>query len=351
MTDIWELADFQTPWSLHSVVTLRIAEHIEAGATWIDELAEAAGCDLTALHNVLSHLVGRGVFEEPEPGRFALNGTARDLLHPGVRLGFDLDGLGGRFAHAWSTLPTYVRTGHSGYRERFGRDFWEDLAAHPDLGTAFDDLMGPAGHGVPDPDFELVDGWEDVRSVVDVGGGTGAMLAQILRARPGCRGTLVDLPGTVARSGPTFAAAAVADRVSTVGQSFFDPLPAGADIYLLRKVLNDWPEQETVAILRRCAEAARPAGRVGARGGVAPDGAARGLTIERILIGGETSTVEEFRELARQAGLRVVAAGTQRSGRFVVECRPAGRWVRGSAGRRIAAGPPAPSRPAETPPG
>ncbi len=85
---------------------------------------------------------------------------------------------------------------------------------------------------------------------------------QILRARPHLHGTLVDLPRTVARSGEIFQAAGVAERATTVGQSFFDPLPAGADLYLLTGMLNDWPDREATAILSRCAEAARPAGRV-----------------------------------------------------------------------------------------
>jgi hypothetical protein len=322
MTDLWELADLSTPWSLCTVATLRIAEHIDAGVTDIRKLATAAGCDSTALHNVLSHLVRKGVFEEPEPGRFALNDAARGLLDPGMRIGLDLDGLGERMAHAWSTLPAYVRTGRSGYPERFGRGFWEDLEAHPELAAQFDALIGPAGHGAPDPELPLVDGWDPVRTVVDVGGGTGAMLAEILRAHPEVRGTLVDLPRTVARSGPIFEAAGVADRVTTVGQSFFDPLPAGADLYLLKSVLNDWPEPETVAILRRCTEATRPAGRVVVMGGVAPEGAARGLEIEKVLLGSETNTVDEFRELAQRAGLTVRATGRAPSGRFVVECRP-----------------------------
>jgi hypothetical protein len=127
----------------------------------------------------------------------------------------------------------------------------------------------------------------------------------------------------VARAAETFQAAGVADRVTTVGQSFFDPLPAGADVYLLKKVLNDWPDQETSAILRRCAEAARPDGRVVILGGVSPDGVPRRLTIEMMLVGGRSNTVAEFRELARGAGLEVVAADRQSSGYFVVECRPA----------------------------
>jgi len=116
--------------------------------------------------------------------------------------------------------------------------------------------MGPAGHGVPDFDIELTGGWDGLRTMVDVGGGTGAMLASLLRRHPHVRGILVDFPGTIARASEILTGAGVADRATLRGQSFFDPLPAGADLYLLKSVLNDWPDEQTVAILRRCAEAA-----------------------------------------------------------------------------------------------
>jgi len=245
-----ELSDLRTPWCVHVAATLRIADHIAAGITDIDGLAAAAGCDAGTLHSLLGHLVSKGVFEEPAPGRFALNETAQGLLDPAQRLGLDLDGIGGRFAYAWGTLLTYVRTGKPAYRETFGLPFWEDLDAHPDIAASFDALIGPVGHGAPTPEFQIISGWESVRTVVDVGGGTGALLAEILRARPEVRGTLVDLPRTVARSGEIFQAAGVADRVTAIGQSFFAPLPAGADLYLLKKVLNNWPDREALAILR-----------------------------------------------------------------------------------------------------
>ncbi len=186
--------------------------------------------------------------------------------------------------------------------------------------------MGPAGHGVPDFDVELSDGWEAVRTVVDVGGGTGAMLASLLRRHPQTRGILVDLPGTVARAGEIIESFGVGDRMTAMGQSFFDPLPAGAELYLLKSVLNDWPDEPTVAILRRCAEAAEAAGTaktaIAILGGVSADEEPRSLGIDMLVAGGKTSTLTQFTELARQAGLDVIAARTQSSGRFVVECRP-----------------------------
>src|SRR4051794_16245681 len=195
-------------------------------------------------------------------------------------------------AHAWGTLETFVRTGRPAYAERFGLPWWDDLAAHPELGAEFDELMGYAGHGAPDVDFPI--DWDGIETVVDVGGGTGALLTELLRRRPALRATLVDLPGTVERAHGDFA---------KVGQSFFDPLPH-ADLYILKSILNDWPDAETDAILTNVARARTRAVVIG---GVAPDDAPRRLDIEMVLLGGRTDTLSEFRERAARAGLRVVA--------------------------------------------
>ncbi len=272
---------------------------------------------------MLRHLVEQGLFVQPEPGRFALNDAARGLLEPAARFGFDLEGMGGRMAHAWASLLPAVRTGAPAYHTIFGRPFWEDLQANPAIAADFDGLMGP-GHGTPDPDVLVTGTWEGVRRVVDVGGGTGALLAAILRAHPDVQGTLVDLPGTVARSAEVFRAAEVEGRVRTAAQSFFDPLPAGADLYLLKSVLSDWPDREAAALLRRCAEAARPAGRVIVLNGVSPDeqGQPAPELLMMILVGGRDRSLSQFRALAAGAGLRVQATTLQPSGRYLVECRP-----------------------------
>src|SRR5262245_15337 len=321
--DLEALLDLATPWCLRVVATLGIPELMAGGREQVEDLAAAAGCDARALAGVLGHLAHHGVVRDLGGGRFGPT-PATERLGEMARF-LSLDGIGGRMAGAWASLLTYVRTGRPGYAEVFGLPWWDDLAAHPDLAAEFDALMGPAGHGTPD-DVELAGGWDAVRTVVDVGGGTGAALAQLLRLHPGVRGVLVDLPGTVARSDACFADAGVTERVSTVGQSFFDPLPAGADVYLLRKVLNDWPEAEQVALLRRCAEAAgqaEPPGRVVVVRSVVADGTPRGLAIETLLLGGVAPTLDEFRRLAEVAGLTVVAAGTQASGDHVVECATA----------------------------
>jgi SAM-dependent methyltransferase len=321
--DLWALADLETPWSLRVAATLRVAEQIEAGHSDIGDLAHACCADCDALASVLRHLVGKGIFAEPSPGVFALNDGARGLLDPSARLGLDLNGIGGRMAHAWSSLLAAVRSGRPAYHQVFGRPFWEDLDAHPEVAATFDALMGPAGHGTPDPEILLDPSeWPSIRTIVDVGGGTGALLAEVLRARPHVTGTLVDLPRAVARSAGIFREAGVADRVTVVGQSFFEPLPAGRDVYMMKNVLGDWPDAEAAALLRRCAEAARPSGRVVMLGGVTPEAAASPELLMLVLVGGKSRTLEQFRALAAGAGLDVSATGRAASGRYIVECRP-----------------------------
>jgi hypothetical protein len=321
--DVWALADLATPWCLRVAVTLRIAELLADGPRPVADLAEAAGADPRRLDRVLRHLTTRGVFTLVEPDSYALNAAAGGLLHPTLRVGLGLDGIGGRMAGVWSGLLASVRGGRTAFAEVFGRDFWADLDAHEDIADSFDALMGPAGHGEPDADLELSGGWDDVRTVVDVGGGSGGLLAALLVSRPALTGTLVDLPRAATSAEKTFRLYGLSERASTVAGSFFDRLPSGADVYLLSKVIGDWPDPEVTAILRRCAEAAGPSGRVLVLGGVAPEPVTDDVLMMALLDGGGR-TLPAFEELATRAGLRVVDAGVQRSGRYVVELHPAG---------------------------
>ena len=102
------LTDLRTPWCVHVVATLRIAQHIEGGRTGAAELAAATGCDSYALRAVLGHLVDKGVFTEPAPGSYRLTEGGRQLLGSPELL--DLGGIGGRMAGVWGSLLGYVRT-------------------------------------------------------------------------------------------------------------------------------------------------------------------------------------------------------------------------------------------------
>jgi hypothetical protein len=313
-----DLMDLMTPWCVHTVATLGIARHLDAGSAEIGPLATAAGCDERALHNVLGHLATKGVFTEPSPGRFALTDAGRSLL--GMPF-LDLNGIGGRFAGAWETIPAYVRTGRPAYAEKFGRPFWDDLAADRTLAASFDALMG-GRLGADAPRIAAAYPWGTLGHVVDVGGGNATLLIAILRAHDGLRGTVVDLAGPVAGAQQAIAAAGLADRAGAQAGSFFDALPAGAGGYLLSGVLHDWDDEDAARILQRCADAAADTGRVlvvedAAGGALDTAGDLRMLCYVR----GRDRTLEQLAELAKSTGLQVgsvVPAGS----RSIVELRP-----------------------------
>lgn len=254
---IGPLMDLITPMALRAAATLRIADLIADGSGRTGELARRSETDPDALGRMLRHLVCHGVFTEPEPGRFALDETAELLRsdHPArLRRSLDLDGFGGTMDLAFTGLLHTVRTGEPAWETVFGAPFWPYLAAHPEMSASFDDVMSSSAALVRDAAGGY--DWSRARHVTDVGGGSGALLAEVLDAHPGLRATLVDLPETAARGREFLAARGLADRCEVVGQSFFAPLPAGSDVYILSRVVHDWDDRKAAEILRGCAEAA-----------------------------------------------------------------------------------------------
>ncbi|MEU0565757.1 methyltransferase [Nonomuraea sp. NPDC005983] len=307
---LWSMAGLGTPMAVRVAATLRVADHIVAGRQTAAELAQACGADADALERLLRYLTVRGVFERDEAGRYTLTPLGRPLCedHPsGVRAWFDIDGMG------WGELSFVellhsIRTGEAAFPKRYGRPYWEALAADPARTASFNALLG-ADVAARAPGVVAGFDWAALKHIVDVGGGDGSLLAAILTANPALRGTVVDLPEATQTAQKAFADAGLDGRADTVSGSFFDPLPAGADAYLLSLILHDWDDDPATAILRRCAEAAGATGRV--------------LVIESIGEGEEKHTgmdlrmlclyqarergVAEFTALAERAGLRRIA--------------------------------------------
>jgi hypothetical protein len=243
----------------------------------------------------------------------------------------DLGGFGARSDMAYGGLLHSVRTGEPGYASVHGRTYWEDLNAEPSYGAFFDNLMLSQQAATASQVATLYD-WTSVGHVIDVGGGTGGLLAEVLRTHPHLRGTLVDRPDAARTAADRLAGVGLADRATVVAGDFFEPLPRGGDVYVVSRVLTDWSDRHAAAILRRCAEAV--AASTGESGRVlvvevlptqphVPYLSPYDLTM-LVLVGGRERCEADHIALAASVGLSVTATKHGTDGLTLIEFAVAG---------------------------
>jgi hypothetical protein len=281
-----------------------VADALAAGARPVAELARASGTDADTLHRILRALASDGVFAEEEPGVFA-NNEASELLRS------DDSGSSREFAHLFggvfyeAVAALDATTRGATFERTFGTDFWTWLAQHPEEGATFNRAMAGGREYKVERLLELE--WRDGETVVDVGGGNGALLVELLRGRPGLRGVVFDLPETAREAEAAVAEAGLADRCAVVAGSFFDGVPAG-DAYVLSAILHDWDDERAGAILRVIRAAAPAHARVLIRDAVIPPGnephGNKWLDLLMLVLGGRERTAEEWERLLAGAGFR-----------------------------------------------
>ncbi len=304
------LSGFERTQLLYVMAALGLADHLRDGPKSSAALAEAAGAHPHALARLLRALASLGVVDYVAPDTFALTPLSACLLSdaPGSLRTVAL-AAGALNYRAWGELLHSVTTGQTAFGRAHGVGFFDYLGQHPDLAGLFDEQM--AG-GFERRNAAIVAAYDfsALRTIVDVGGGHGGLIAAILAAYPSLRGILVDLPHVVAGAAPVLAAAGVADRCRVVAGDFFQAVPAGGDAYLLAGVLHDWDDAAAAVILRNCRAALAGDGRVLVAEQVAPpDNApfpAALLDIAMLVhTGGRERTAAEFEALFSTAGLRL----------------------------------------------
>jgi hypothetical protein len=235
---------------------LGLPDQIAAGVRTTAELAAAADLDPVALRRLLAALADAGVLRQTAADRF-------ELSQMGEYLRSDVPGsvhatavlYGTEVYWSFGGLLDTVRTGRPAFTDRFDQPFYEYLSGHPGLAVTFNAAMSAA----PEPPSPATDLFDGARTMVDIGGGDGGLLAEALGRRPELHGVLVELPEAAARARGRLAEAGVLDRVRITAGSFFDHVPADGDLYVLRRVLHNWNDENARRVLARV-RAAMPAG-------------------------------------------------------------------------------------------
>lgn len=298
---------------------LRIADELAGGPRTAEELAEKVGADAGALRRVLRGLAAEEVFEELPDRRFGLTATG-DLLREGVE-GSQRGAVlarGGLYYGALAGLLDAVRDGGTPFERVHGMTFFQYLDAHPANSARFQGSMAVRAAREAAAVVEAYD-FRRFRSLVDVGGGSGVLLREILRAAPQLSATLFDRPEVVRDA-----------QLPAVGGDFFSDVPAGADAYVLSRVIHDWSDHEAVAILRTVRSAIPDTGTLLLVEAVLPERAADDPAAIRMdvhmltLLGGQERTADEFTALLDVAGFRLdrVLPTGPRSGVHVLVARP-----------------------------
>ena len=281
---------------------LRLADRLADGPRDVAALAEETAADPQTLHRILRALASDGVFAEEEPGVFR-NTESSDLLRAGA------PGSWREFAHLFGgvfyggagTMDPTTRS--ETFTRAFDADYWSWLGQRSGERAAFDAAMAGGKERHAGRLAEL--GWRGDETVVDVGGGNGALLQALFAEVPGIRGVIIDLPETDRDE------AALGERITFVARSFFEEVPSG-DAYILSGILHDWNDEAAAKILKTIRAAAPRDARLLVMDAVIPpgnepDGSKWLDLLMLVLAGGRERTEREWRSLLEGAGFEPVA--------------------------------------------
>lgn len=293
--------------ALHVACRCAVADRLAEGPRPVAEIATAAGVDPDALYRVLRALASEGVFAEQRPHVFR-NTAASDLLRTGGEERWHEFALqfGDDWYRAFAEAPHAVATGEPAFPRVFGVSFEERLRADPERFEWFNRSMeGGASERVARI-AELP--WDD-EVVVDVGGGTGSMLVELLTLHPRLSGVLFDLPEVGPEAARRVAASGVGSRCEVVGGSYFDGVPAG-DAYVLSRILHGCDDETATTLLRNVRAAAHPGARILVLDSVVPEGdephGSKWLDLLMLVLsGGRERTAGEWQRLLEGADLRI----------------------------------------------
>jgi len=246
---------------------LGIPDLLENGPKSAEELAGQIGARPDALYRLMRATACVGVLAEGSDGKFSqtpMSAVLRSDANPGLR---GLAIMGGREWHGrgWSHLEYCVKTGKQATEKIHGMPIFEFFSKNPEEAQIFDDAMTSLS-AIDGPAVADAYNFDGIHTIVDIGGGRGFLLATLLEKHPHLKGTLYEMPHVLAgaRSGALqpFLQDGSPARCSLASGDMFSSVPSGADAYIMKHILHDWPDDACIRILKACREGVNPGGKL-----------------------------------------------------------------------------------------
>lgn len=297
---------------VHVAAKLRLADLLKGGSRTVEDLASAADVQPQALYRLLRALASVGIFAETKGRRFKLTPLAATLQTgvPNSMHAWALMVNEHWMWESWKELLQGIKTGEMPFLKAHGVPIFQYLEHHPEDLEVFGESMSSISQA-ENPAIAAAYKFPKGRTLVDVGGGHGSLLAAILKANPSLKGVLFDQSAVIARAenDKHITAKGIAQRCRLESGNFFEGVPKGGDAYLMKYILHDWNDDECVKILANCRAAMNEKGRVLVVDNVVSAGNdpswGKLLDIQMLIIGGRERTKQEFATLFASAGLKL----------------------------------------------
>jgi hypothetical protein len=309
--------------------TLGLADHLQAGPKDTAELAEATGTHAPSLYRLLRALASVGLIVEDEDKRFRLTPLGATLQSnvPGSLRALAMSELGGIHYPAWGAAMHSIKTGEIAFDHVFGMSCWDYLAQHPEQAQIFNQSMSDLTALVEAAVLESFD-FSSFGKIVDVGGGHATLLTSILEKSPQAKGVLFDAPQVVEGARKQIEARGLAERCEVVDGDFFKTVPAGGDAYIMKHIIHDWNDKQSIAILKQIRREIKDDGKLLLVEQVILPGNEPQLgkfsdLLMMVMVGGRERTEEEFRELFAASGFKLTRITQTQSPVSIIEGVPA----------------------------
>ena len=302
--------------AIYVVAQLGVADLLANGVFTSDDLAAKLGVHARSLFRVMRALAAQGVFKQDSSDRFGLTPISELLRTDNPHtLRYMAIFTGEEYYRAAGDLLYTVKTGEVAFNHIYGKGHFEFLGENPESAKIFNQYMATSQSRFGSP-FESYD-FTGRTLVVDVGGGQGHVIAPIIKSSPGINGIVYDLPQGITDTRAFLEAQGIDQRCKIVAGSFFDSVPSGGDVYLLSRILHDWPDDKARLILENCHKSIRENGVLLLREHVIPEADApsfgKQLDLTMLfMLGGAERTEKEWRKLLQDSGFalsRIIKTG------------------------------------------